>query len=147
MEKRSPIITQHRAQPVVLLTLALCLTGLVQAHQGKGKPSIILRANPAVAFAPARVVVTAELNGGADNFEDYYCAKIEWDWADGTQSVAQDDCDPYSADTATIRRRYTSEHKYELPGIYEAHFSLKQGKRTAGAAAITIRVRDTEAGR
>jgi len=147
MEFRALMITHRRVRPVLLFTLPMCLSALVQAPHGKGKPSITLRANPAVAFAPARVVVTAEISGGADDFQDFYCAKVEWTWADGTTSEAQDDCDPYVAGTSTIRRRFTSEHKYELPGQYEAHFSLKQGKRTVGAAGIVIRVRHTVSGR
>lgn len=142
MKNRSIIITHGRVLLAVLL-----LTGVMQAHQGKGRPSINLRANPNVAFAPARVVATAEVLGGADDYQDFYCAKVEWTWGDGTTSEAQDDCDPYEAGTSMIRRRYTSDHKYELPGQYDVRLTLRQGKKSVGSGAIQIRIRDTEPAR
>lgn len=145
MENRSTIITHQLSRPIVLLIAILGLSGLVAAQQGKGRPSINLRANPTVLFAPARVVVTAELSGGADDYQDYYCAKVEWSWDDGTTSEATDDCDPYEAGTSTIRRRYTNEHKYELPGQYDVRFTLRQGKKSVGSGSIQVRVRDTDA--
>src|SRR6185436_11857474 len=122
--------------------LAVLLAATVHADQGKAKPSITVRANPSVAFAPARIVATAEVVGGPDDYQDFYCAKVEWDWGDSTKSEAQDDCDPYVAGQSQIRRRYTNEHKYELPGNYDLRFNLKQGKRTVGSGVINIRIRD-----
>jgi hypothetical protein len=109
---------------------------------GKGKPTIAVRATPAIAFAPARIVATAELTGGADDFQDYYCPKVEWNWADLSTSEAADDCDPYAAGQTTIRRRYAAEHKYESAGTYEIRFSLKQGKKIVGSSTYTVRVKD-----
>jgi len=136
------MITHRRVSPVVLLALLLGLSGLLRADQGKGRPSINLRSSPAAAFAPARIVVTAELSGGADDFEEYYCAKVEWTWDDGTVSEAQYDCDPYETGKSEIRRRFTSEHRYELPGQYNVRFSLKQGKKSVGSGTINVKVRD-----
>ncbi len=132
---------------MVGVALILCVSGLLQAQQGKGKPSIAVRANPAVAFAPARIVATAELSGGADDYQDFYCAKVEWTWDDGTTSESQDDCDPYEAGTSQIRRRFTNEHKYQLPGQFEVRFTLKQGKKSVGSGSIAVRVRDGDARR
>ena len=64
--------------------------------------------NRRVGIAPARVVFTAELVGGADDFEEYYCPTIEWEWGDGTTSESNVDCAPYEAGKSAIRRRYTS---------------------------------------
>ena len=50
------------------------------------KPKIKIKATPIVSFAPSRVVVTAEVNGGADDYEEFYCATVEWDWGDGTKA-------------------------------------------------------------
>lgn len=147
MENRSTIITHRPVRPIVLLTVILGLAGLVHADQGKGRPSINLRSNPAVAFAPARIVVTAELSGGADDYQDFYCAKVEWTWDDGTTSEAQDDCDPYEPGKSMIRRRYTNEHKFELPGQYNVRFTLKQGTKSVGSGTVQVRVRDTDANR
>ena len=132
---------------MVGVALILCVSGLLQAQQGKGKPSIAVRANPAVAFAPARIVATAELSGGADDYQDFYCAKVEWSWDDGTTSESQDDCDPYEAGKSQIRRRFTNEHKYQLPGQFEVRFTLKQGKKSVGSGSIAVRVRDGDARR
>ena len=124
------------------VAVALVMAVPVHADQGKGKPSITVRASPAVAFAPARVVVTAEVVGGPDDFPDFYCAKVEWNWGDSTTSEAQDDCDPYVAGQSQIRRRYTSEHKFEFAGAYDVRINLKQGKKTVGSGVVTVRVRD-----
>lgn len=147
MENRPIMITHGRALPVILLVLILALTAVPQAGQSKGRPSIVLRANPVVAFAPARIVVTAELTGGANDYQDFYCAKVEWTWGDDTTSESQDDCDPYEAGKTEIRRRYTSEHRFELPGQYEVRLTLKQGKKSVGSGSIPVRIRDTGAGR
>ena len=50
------------------------------------RPKITLRAQPLIAMAPARVVLTAELVGGDNDFEDFYCPAVEWEWGDGTKS-------------------------------------------------------------
>ncbi len=81
------------------------------------KPSIKLKANPAIGMPPFRVVVTAELTGGSNDFEDFYCASVEWDWGDGTTSEVKADCDPYEPGKSEIKRRYTQEHTYQSSGI------------------------------
>jgi len=114
----------------------------LHADQAKGKPSIVVRATPAVAFAPARIVAVAEVVGGPDDNQELYCAKIEWDWGDSTKSEAQDDCDPYVAGQSQIRRRYANEHKFELAGNYDVRFTLLQGKKAVGSGVINVRIRD-----
>ena len=91
-----------------------------KADQNK-KPSISLRANPPVGFSPLRVVVTAELKGGANDYEDFYCASVEWDWGDDTKSESKADCDPYEAGKSEIKRRFVAEHTFrsltnDMPG-------------------------------
>ena len=95
-------------------------TGAVQkpGDQNK-KPSINVRANPPVGFSPLRVVVTAELKGGANDYEDFYCASVEWEWGDDTKSESKTDCDPYEAGKSEIKRRFVQEHTFrslERPG-------------------------------
>ncbi len=83
--------------------LALCVAGLpaaaLQRDKSKdddaGRPKIRLRAQPQLAMAPARITLTAELQGGADDFEEYYCAGVEWEWGDDTTSESTTDCEPY----------------------------------------------------
>ena len=54
-----------------------------QENADPKRPKITLKAQPLIAMAPARVVLTAELVGGDDDFEDFYCPAIEWEWGDG----------------------------------------------------------------
>jgi hypothetical protein len=105
------------------------------------RPSLSLRAAPAVAFAPARILLTAEVRGGPDDFEDLYCPSVEWEWGDGTSSSASADCEPYSAGRSQIRRRYTVEHIYRYPGSFRVQLRLKKGARITGFANTAIQVR------
>jgi hypothetical protein len=121
------------------------------------KPSINLKANPPVGFTPLRVVVTAELKGGANDFEDFYCASVEWDWGDDTKSESKIDCDPYEAGKSEIKRRYVQEHTYRAttlgggvtdpsgntqPGVqYRVRFLLKQKNKTVGSGQTVVEVR------
>ena len=76
------------------------------------KPSISVRANPPVGFSPLRVVLTAEVKGGSNDYEDFYCASVEWEWGDDTKSEVKADCDPYEAGKSEIKRRYVQEHTF-----------------------------------
>lgn len=105
------------------------------------RPSVTLRASPSVAFAPARIVLTAGVLGGADDFEGFYCPTVEWDWGDGTISSSQADCAPYEAGKSQIRRRYAVEHVYRQPGAYRIFFRLKKGTRINGIAQANVQVR------
>ena len=81
------------------------------------KPSITVKASPSVGSSPLRAVIVAELKGGANDFKDFYCATIEWDWGDGTQSQSRTDCDPYQAGPSEITRRYVQEHTFLWSGM------------------------------
>ncbi len=104
------------------------------------RPQVRLRAQPVIAMAPARVVLTAELVGGANDFEEFYCPAIEWEWGDGTQSESSSDCAPYEAGKSEIKRRYTVEHVFRA-GVYRVMFHLKRRDRSVGAASVNIQVR------
>src|SRR5260221_12554652 len=74
------------------LTLALAFSG---ARAAKDKrPKISVKASPAMAISPARVVASADITGGADDYEEFYCPAIEWDWGDDTRSTPAADCVP-----------------------------------------------------
>lgn len=142
-----PTIILHRvAWRVVLagaLACALTLVGRAQQAepQEKGRPRLALRANPVHGFAPQRVVFTAELTGGANDYRDYYCPSIEWSWADDTRSSNTYDCDPYESGKSEIRRRFSQDHLYREPGVFEAVFRLKQGSKVVASARISIQIR------
>jgi hypothetical protein len=94
-----------------------------------------------VAIAPARVVLTAELVGGADDFEEYYCPGVQWEWGDDTRSESTSDCAPYQAGKSEIRRRFTVEHVFRRGGSYKVFFRLKRKDKVLGSATTSITVR------
>lgn len=110
------------------------------ADDDKDKPKLSLRASPAVAFAPARIYVVAEIKGGPDDYEKFYCASVEWDWGDGTRSEASADCEPYEAGKSEIKRRYPVEHMYRVAGNYRIQFRLKQKNDPVAAVNTTVRI-------
>lgn len=120
------------------------LGGAVQAQGAQDKPKrpkISMRSSPAMAFTPATMAFTVELKDGDDDFEEYYCASVEWDWADGTRSESSDDCEPYEAGKSEIRRRYTIRHKYNIDGIYDVQFRLKQRDKIVASTRTKVTVR------
>ena len=104
------------------------------------RPKVTLRAQPVIAMAPARVVLTAELTGGANDFEEFYCAAVEWEWGDGTKSESSSDCAPYEPGKSEIKRRFTVEHVFRV-GNYRVMFHLKRHDKAVGNATINIQVR------
>ncbi len=91
------------------------------------------------------LVATAELTEGANDYQDYYCPKIEWIWGDGTQSESGEDCEPYEAGKSEIRRRYTADHNFRSDpasggGSIEVIFRMKQGSKIVLSLRQTIKV-------
>ncbi len=112
-----------------------------KAHdQDARRPKVTLKATPIVSIAPSRVVLTAELVGGANDFEDFYCPTIEWDWGDGTQSSSTADCEPYEPGKSEIKRRFTVEHVFRA-GSYRVMFRMKRRDKSLAAASANIQVR------
>ena len=105
------------------------------------KPSLSLKASPTIVFSPARVVVTAELKGGADDSAELYCPSLEWDWGDGTRSESGTDCEPYEAGKSTIQRRYTTSHTYNIAGNYRVQLRLKRGSKTILGGHVSVQVK------
>lgn len=132
----------------ILAGLVLALAGAVTSAQPQDKskddearrPKIRVRVQPQVAIAPARVTLTAELQGGADDFEEYYCAGVEWEWGDDTSSESTIDCEPYEAGKSQIKRRYTVQHQFRRPGTYKLYFHLKNKDRILGSGTTTLQV-------
>jgi len=106
------------------------------------RPKMVLKAQPVVSIAPARVVLTVELIGGADDYEEYYCPGIEWEWGDGTRSESSADCPPYEPGKSEIRRRFTVEHVFKRFGNYRVLFHLKQHDKAVGSASVSLQVRE-----
>ena len=48
------------------------------------RPSLSLKVTAPLGFSPLRVRASVDVRGGADDYADFYCPAIEWDWGDGT---------------------------------------------------------------
>jgi hypothetical protein len=132
------------AQALVLAFSALLLipsNALLARGQGNKKPSLSLKASPSVSFAPARIVVVAEVKGGAEDIEEFYCPTVEWEWGDLTTSTVEADCEPYTAGKSTIKRRYTVEHRYKNSGGFKIVLRLKKGDKVIASANTQVQVR------
>jgi hypothetical protein len=138
----------RRAFPSLAALLALTLldgavvplSAAARQEENK-KPSLSLKATPPISFSPAKVRVAADVRGGADDYEDFYCPTIEWDWGDGTISENGEDCDPYEAGKSTIRRRFSAEHTYRMSGNFKVVFKLKRKTKTIAATSVSVQVR------
>jgi hypothetical protein len=126
----------------LLLIVLLAAPGILAQDKPK-RPKLSLRSSPAMAFAPAMITLTAELKDGDNDFEEFYCAAIEWDWDDGTRSESSDDCEPFEAGKSEIKRRYSIQHKYNIGGLYNVQVRLKQRDKTVALARTRITVRST----
>ena len=128
---------------------SLVLTAVAAAAQQPGKPSkgkepeknptLKLTARPPLGMSPARIVLTADLNGGPNDAEDYYCPTIEWDWGDGTKSESSTDCEPYEPGKSEIRRRYTIQHTF-LAGSYRVVLRLKKRDKMVTSATVMVQI-------
>jgi len=104
------------------------------------RPKLALHAQPSVVIAPGRVVLTAELTGGSDDFEEYYCPTVVWEWGDLTTSESTLDCSPYEAGKTSIKRRFTVDHKWDRSGSYKVYFRMKHGSKEVAATSVTVKV-------
>ena len=131
--------------PRRLLTAVACASVLAVTTTAAGpdqkKPSVSVKASPMVGFSPARMVLTAEVKGGPNDYEEFYCPTIEWDWGDDTKSEAKADCDPYEAGKSEIKRRYTIDHVFNTSGDYRVEFRLKQKSKIVGKASAEVKIR------
>lgn len=141
-------LRQHAWAGAASLLMALTLVVTASAQKSKDKdaketdprPQLKLHAQPVIAMAPARIVLTAELVGGANDFEEFYCTGVEWEWGDGTKSESSNDCAPYEAGKSEIKRRFTVEHVFRA-GMYRVMFHLMRQNKSVGTATISLQVR------
>jgi len=140
-------LTIRQVTRCAAVTLAACLVAItaLSAQDDKNKEvkkaSLSLKASPTIVFSPARVVVTAELKGGAEDNGELYCPSLEWDWGDGTRSEANTDCEPFEAGKSTIQRRFTSSHTYNLAGNYRVQLRLKRGSKSVLGGHVSVQVK------
>ena len=132
------------AAALVLSALAtapsVAQTPETKAKSDPKRPSLSVKATPGTGLVPVRIRVVAELKGGDNDFEDYYCPTIEWNWGDGTVSEETKDCEPYEAGKSQITRRYSVSHPYKRSGAYRIGFRLKNRDKVLAAAATVVRL-------
>lgn len=140
---------QRRLQLLVFVPalVALAVTASAQQKDGKDakdkdsdrRPKVTLKAQPVISISPSRVTFRVELVGGANDYEEFYCPTVEWDWGDGTQSESKSDCDPYEPGKSEIKRRFTVEHVFRA-GHYQVAFRLKRHDKAIASATATVQV-------
>ena len=138
-------MTDRRRAFCTIAALATVLLGTgsaaAQRDGGDKKPSLSLKATPPAGFAPLRVRAVVDVRNGANDYADFYCATVQWDWDDGTISENSEDCDPYEAGKSSIKRRYTGDHTFRLSGDYRVTFRLKQKDKVVASSTTTLTVR------
>lgn len=144
----SPWIARSLLRSLALGAVALAGAGSVAAlpqddtaKKEVKKASLSLKVSPTIVFSPARVVVTAELKGGAEDSGELYCPALEWDWGDGTRSESNVDCQPFEAGKSEIQRRFTSSHTYNIAGNYRVQLRLKRGSKTVLGGHVSLQVK------
>jgi len=129
----------------MLMTLAVAVAvGVAVYAQKPGedkKPSLSLKATPVTGFAPLRVRLTVDVKGGPNDFPDYYCPSVDWEWGDDLHSGNSEDCSPYEAGKSEIKRRYATEHVFRYEGTYRVVLRLKQKDRVVAMTSTTVEVR------
>ena len=138
-------MTDQRRALCTLAAIAVVLMASghpsAQRDAADKKPSLSLKATPPAGFAPLRVHLAVDVKGGANDYADFYCPTVQWDWDDGTISETSEDCNPYEAGKSTIRRRFSADHTFRLSGDYRLTFRLKQKDKVVSSATTTLTVR------
>jgi len=138
------MIHPRRALSLLAVLVVAFATSNALGAQRSGddkKPSLSLKATPPVGFSPLKVRLVVDVKGGSDDYEEFYCPSIEWDWGDGTVSKNSEDCDPFQSGKSTIKRRYSIEHVFRQPDTFQVFFRLKQRDRVIAATSANIQVR------
>ncbi len=132
----------------VTAALAVALPSLAEVPAAQGadadkpkKLSMDLRITPAVSFAPSRVRAIAELKLPEDRLAEFYCAAIEWDWGDLTESEESNECEPYEAGVTDVRRVFSAEHTFQSGGRYRVQLRLKRNRKVLVSTTTIVTIR------
>ncbi len=127
-----------------LAIVAVCLVFSIGAsgkdQKDAGKVALTLRASPAMAFAPARITLSAQLKGVTDRDEDFYCPTVQWDWGDGTISESSSDCEPFQPNKSEIQKSFITQHVYKTGGEYEIKIALKKSDKTVALGSANVNI-------
>src|SRR5262245_6898078 len=134
-------ITRTVAATVLMVSAASWSAAQEKTEEKDTKrPSLALRASPNVSFAPASITLSVDVKGGPNDYEEFYCAGVEWEWGDGTSSESSMDCEPYEPGKSEIKRRYTIQHTFQGAGNYRVVFKLKRKDKVLAATNIQVAV-------
>jgi hypothetical protein len=111
------------------------------AEEKPTKVTIDLRVTPVVSFAPARIRAVAELKLPDEKVADFYCAGIEWDWGDLTESEESNECEPYEAGVSKVPRHFSAEHTFQSGGRYRVTLRLRRNRKVIASSSTTVTVR------
>jgi hypothetical protein len=100
-----------------------------------------MRVTPAVSFAPSRIRAIAELRLPEDRTAEFYCATVEWDWGDLTESEESNECEPYEAGVSAVKRVFTAEHTFHSGGRYRVQLRLKRNRKLLASTSTTVTIR------
>ena len=126
----------------VSVALALAFSASYQDQDKAAKPKLTVKVTPAMGgTAPARIVASADLLGGAPDGEEFYCPAVEWDFGDDTKSTTSADCDPYEAGKTEIKRRFTAEHSYPNGGNFRIQLRLKKKTKVIVSGSTSVQIR------
>ena len=138
---RSLATTVYCAATVLLASVSVpAQTDDKVEKKERKRPSLSLKATPGTGMVPIRISATAEFKGGDDDYEEYYCPAVEWNWGDGTVSESASDCEPYQPGVSQIRRRFTGSHTYKRAGAYRVLFRLKHRDKVLTSQTVTVRL-------
>lgn len=142
------VALRHRPVGFLAATAALSAVALAgcastprvgqHARPPQRGPQLHVKASRVFAFQPASITVRGELEGGEDA-EDFYCPAQLWTWGDGSESVRESDCPPWTPGTV-IARRYSMEHCY-CAGDYTPSLTLSRAGRVLARQHASVSIR------
>jgi hypothetical protein len=133
-------VMQQLNRIAILAAASLFAAGAVLIAQSDPKPKtepkrpqISMKATPASGMVPVRVVGMVELKGGDDDFEEYYCPTIEWNWDERLRALRT----RQERDQAQIHRNPPLPAGGPLPNYVQAETEVEGRWRSqrGGAAA------------
>jgi hypothetical protein len=103
------------------------------------KPNVklVLDASPRQGLSPHHASMNAKLENVAENDEEWYCLKQEWDFGDGSISSEEPQCDPFTPETK-ILTEFFADHTYDDPGHYPIRFKLGDDKVRSNTVTVVV---------
>jgi hypothetical protein len=124
------------------MLLELMVAMLLAGQEKAAKPKVELTVFPrAAVWSPGLVpVFRVELKiRNAD--ETLWCPNVRWEWPDGTNSVEEDDCDPYDeADPADIAEQSWTKRIELPPGDWKVAVILSKAGHVVQRREVDIQV-------